>query len=230
VHVIRDDAATAVNGFGACPGMQRIDDDAYETSDGSALRRGRMVITDLDHEGSGPWMALLPAVVHIRASSSLEAAWVRETLSLLRGAHALPASVRSTVATSLGQLLFAQALEGIDQEGDVVRDAQIASVLAEVRSAPSLSWELSELAKRAGLSRSVFVERGTALLGKPVGRWIRDVRLERARDLLRTTDAAVKEVASRVGYANESAFARAFMREHGVSPARYRESASQRAS
>ncbi len=36
-------------------------------------------------------------------------------------------------------------------------------------------------------------------------------------------DAAVKEVASRVGYANESAFARAFMRDHGVSPARYRE-------
>jgi AraC-like DNA-binding protein len=40
--------------------------------------------------------------------------------------------------------------------------------------------------------------------------------------LLRTTDARLSEVATRVGYGSEFAFANAFKREHGQSPGRYR--------
>jgi AraC-like DNA-binding protein len=229
-HVIRDLRTTPVFGTGACPGMERVDDDTWESTQRERAHGGEMVITDLEHGAHAPWLPLLPAVVHIRASSAGTAPWLRETLGLLRGVHGLPQAVRNTLATPLGQLLFARALENLETQTDLARDAQVAAVLAEVRAASSRSWELSDLAKRAGLSRTVFVERATALLGKPVGRWVRELRLQRARELLETTDVAVKEVASRVGYANESAFARAFVRDHGVSPARFREGALRRAS
>ena len=43
-----------------------------------------------------------------------------------------------------------------------------------------------------------------------------------AARLLRDSDAPLSEVAGRVGYASEFAFANAFKREHGIAPGRYR--------
>jgi AraC-like DNA-binding protein len=43
--------------------------------------------------------------------------------------------------------------------------------------------------------------------------------------LLVTTEYSVVEVAGRVGYESEAAFNRAFRREHGIPPARYRRAA-----
>ena len=43
-----------------------------------------------------------------------------------------------------------------------------------------------------------------------------------AARLLQTTDATVDAIAGRVGYSSEYAFSKAFKRELGVPPARYR--------
>jgi transcriptional regulator GlxA family with amidase domain len=40
--------------------------------------------------------------------------------------------------------------------------------------------------------------------------------------LLQTTDASMNTIAGRVGYSSEYAFSKAFTRELGVAPARYR--------
>jgi AraC-like DNA-binding protein len=72
-----------------------------------------------------------------------------------------------------------------------------------------------------------------------VRRWRRDdaVRLARwrlqlAARLLETTRSTVLQVAAEVGYESEAAFSRAFSREFGLPPARYRRrrAARQRAS
>ena len=43
-----------------------------------------------------------------------------------------------------------------------------------------------------------------------------------AQDLLTTSTLTVSEVAHRVGYQSEEAFSRAFKRERGASPSRWR--------
>jgi len=48
--------------------------------------------------------------------------------------------------------------------------------------------------------------------------YIRQRRLRSALNLLRHTTLAVGEIASRVGYASQSAFSAAMLREFGASP------------
>lgn len=59
-------------------------------------------------------------------------------------------------------------------------------------------------------------------LGTSPQRYLTDRRMERARELMRQTTMPVNEVASRVGYTDQAAFARAFRRATGHAPADYR--------
>ncbi len=75
-------------------------------------------------------------------------------------------------------------------------------------------WHLSRLFKRTtGLGFREFLS---------------TVRLDRAREALRTTHLSVKEVAAIVGYNHTSDFTRRFKAVHGISPTEYRARMTQR--
>jgi AraC family transcriptional regulator len=58
--------------------------------------------------------------------------------------------------------------------------------------------------------------------GRPVASYINTLRVERAADLLRTTDYCLDKVAMSVGYINKSTLSKAFKKKYGVSPGRFR--------
>jgi transcriptional regulator GlxA family with amidase domain len=102
-------------------------------------------------------------------------------------------------------------------------DAEIGTALAELHRNPSHSWTLEDLARTAGISRSVLAERFQKYLGEaPIAyqtRW----RLQIAAQKLATSSQGVARIAADVGYRSEAAFNRAFKREFGLPPARFRE-------
>jgi len=55
-----------------------------------------------------------------------------------------------------------------------------------------------------------------------ISRYITDVRMQHAAEMLKTTDAPLKEIASRVGYSDEFYFSKVFKRFHGVPPHSFR--------
>ncbi|HET9394583.1 MAG TPA: helix-turn-helix transcriptional regulator, partial [Nitrospiraceae bacterium] len=73
-----------------------------------------------------------------------------------------------------------------------------------------------------GISRAVFVERFTRLVGEPPNRYLRRVRMQRAAIRLEEGDEPIIRIAESVGYQSESAFNKAFSKEMGIAPARYR--------
>jgi AraC-like DNA-binding protein len=83
-------------------------------------------------------------------------------------------------------------------------------------------WTIAELAREVGLSRSTLVERFTRYLSEPPMSYLTRWRLQLAARALAATSRAVAEIAFDVGYESESAFNRAFKREFGSPPARYR--------
>lgn len=85
-------------------------------------------------------------------------------------------------------------------------------------------WVASRLhsARQAGLSRSVFAERFNRLLGEAPLAYVARCRMQLAARLLEATDDTVLQVAVNAGYESEAAFNRAFKREFGMPPARYR--------
>jgi AraC-like DNA-binding protein len=102
------------------------------------------------------------------------------------------------------------------------RDPALGAALASMHRDPARAWTLAALAKGAGVSRSVFADRFVDALGQTPLAYLARWRLWLGATRLQTGDESVLEVALQVGYESEAAFNRAFKREFGLPPARYR--------
>lgn len=103
-----------------------------------------------------------------------------------------------------------------------VTDPAIAAALRAIHGRPQHPWTVQRLAKVAGMSRTPFSSRFTALVGKPPITYLTHWRLAYGARLLRQTEDPLAAIARRVGYSTEFAFAGAFRREYGVAPGRFR--------
>ena len=81
---------------------------------------------------------------------------------------------------------------------------------------------ISTLSRRACLSATTFKAGFRRLYGLPVHAWLRQRRMERAAELLRSSALSVLGVAQSVGYGSASQFTAAFRRQYGVTPVQYR--------
>jgi transcriptional regulator GlxA family with amidase domain len=102
------------------------------------------------------------------------------------------------------------------------RDPEVGNVLALIHRRPAEPWTVAELARRAGLSRSVLSQRFREFLGEPPVAYLTRWRLHQGARLLCSTNYSVAQIAAEVGYDSEPAFNRAFKRLFGDPPARYR--------
>jgi AraC-like DNA-binding protein len=103
-----------------------------------------------------------------------------------------------------------------------LREPPLARAVGLMHRHPERAWTVAALAREAGLSRSQFAERFAAVMGRPPLTYLAEWRLHVGRALLRGGAHRVGEVARRVGYGSEAAFATAFRRAAGVPPGAYR--------
>ena len=81
---------------------------------------------------------------------------------------------------------------------------------------------IPDLAARAGLSPFQFDQRVRALFGLTAGQYLSRLRIGRACDRLRHSDAPLSELALECGYADQAAFTRQFGKTVGLTPGAYR--------
>lgn len=105
------------------------------------------------------------------------------------------------------------------------RDEEVSKALAFMHQRPAQPWTLASLAKEAGISRSALAERFRHYLDETPMAYLTRWRLQLGAQMLGTTNHSVAQVADEVGYESEASFNRAFKREFGVPPARYRSQA-----
>ena len=80
------------------------------------------------------------------------------------------------------------------------------------------SVSIATAARRLGVDRTTLFRRFSAAYGCNPRTYLNRVRLNRARDLLRSGDEAVNAIAAACGYTDARAFARAYRREFGIQP------------
>ena len=103
------------------------------------------------------------------------------------------------------------------------QDPRLTNVLLAMLESPAQNHTLEELARISGMSRSLFAERFAEAFDRPPMDLLRQVRLHRAANLLRTTRLPVQLIALAVGYASRSYFSRAFRAAYGDDPQGFRQ-------
>lgn len=91
-----------------------------------------------------------------------------------------------------------------------------------MRTRMSEDLGLDELAADAGLSVFHFARMFKQSLGVPPRAYLTQVRMEKAAELLRSTELSVTEIANEVGYSSSQVLARIFLKHYRRTPTDYR--------
>ncbi|HMJ71424.1 MAG TPA: nickel-binding protein [Cyclobacteriaceae bacterium] len=83
------------------------------------------------------------------------------------------------------------------------------------------NFNITSLVKSVGISRAQLYRKIHSLAGKAPNNLIRDLRLEKARTLLKRKTGNVSEVAFEVGFSNPSYFAKCFAKRFGRLPSQW---------
>ena len=151
--------------------------------------------------------------------------WDRETYWLSDGLHRLAAAEQAGCAELLCEVHFGTLAEarralgvsdGASRLASGSRDASTADTSDEIvmraisymRANLESSLSVAELARRIGVSAPHLRRRFRKAKQLNPRAIFTELRKERARELLGTTDLAVKEIADRLGYKTVSAFGR----------------------
>jgi len=177
-----------------------------------------------------PLFETLPKLLVVRAAAGRRAALLSASVDFLVEELASDTPGAASVTARLTELLFVEALRqhaqnlGPTEVGwlAAMGDPGIRRALEAMHHEPARDWSADDLAKLAAMSRTVFYERFTELVGAAPAHYLTRWRLQRAAHRLLDTDDSIAEIAARVGYGSEAALSRAFKRESGQAPAAWR--------
>lgn len=108
----------------------------------------------------------------------------------------------------------------------MIHNSRVQTVIHFMKANLQRSISLPELADVANLSASQFSHVFKTQTGISPMKYLRRLRMERARQLLATSGLSVKEIMAMSGYNSKNHFARDFKRYFGLPPSKYRNSGS----
>jgi len=177
-----------------------------------------------------PILLSLPAAFKVNLRTDSSGHWLENSVLHLVDEAASGYVGSEAVLAKLSEALFVDTLRryfaGLPPQEKgwpaAARDPIIGKSLMLLHSRTQHPWTIAELAREVGLSRSALAERFTRYLSEPPMAYLIRWRLQLAARALASTSRGVAEIAADVGYESEAAFNRAFKREFGAPPARYR--------
>ncbi|MEU4829457.1 AraC family transcriptional regulator [Streptosporangium sp. NPDC023615] len=238
-YALADDPATPLTEPACDPLSDSRSEDRYASASvGRTGRDGSQAVTvtlcggyRLDARRAHPLLADLPEIVHLPARLGRRPE-LRAAVDLLGGELDEPRLGVDTVVPALLDMLLLYILRAwFDEQAGrgtatgwaaALGDPAIGGALHALHRDLARPWTVQALGALAGLSRAAFSRRFTALIGRPPLSYLTWWRMTVAARLLRETDAVLGQVAGRVGYGSEFAFAAAFKREYGIAPGAYR--------
>ena len=122
-----------------------------------------------------------------------------------------------------------EAVEG-SQEGELNKEDErfcrkLERIVTNRMRNPNLNIDI--IAAQFGIGRTNFYRKVREVMGMSPNDYLRKCRMERAAELLRSTEAPVSEVCAQVGMPDAQYFSRVFKTFYGTSPSIYRENNNQ---
>ncbi len=172
----------------------------------------------------------LPAVFKVNIRTDRAGQWLENSILHLVDEAASGRIGSDAMLAKLSEVLFVDTLRRYvaslpeQQTGWLTgaRDPIVGKSLGLLHSRVAHPWTIADLAEQVGISRSALVDRFTRYLSEPPMAYLTRWRLELAARSLERTSRGVADIAADVGYESEAAFNRAFKRQFGRPPGRYR--------
>jgi len=137
-----------------------------------------------------------------------------------------PRLLKANVANLLSKSRQMRTGTPITQARQQIRDKKqrelfdrLVALVQERLSDPDFS--VDHLCLELGMNRTSLFSMVKTTTGVSLGNYIRKIRLDKAAELLRTTDLTISEVGVRVGIDSPSYFTRTFKEQFGCSPSEY---------
>ncbi len=172
----------------------------------------------------------LPPLFKVNIRKDAAGRWLENSIRFSVAEAGASLAGSEAVLAKLSEALFVETLRRYiallpeQQTGWLAgaRHPEVGKALAMMHRHPARPWTIADLAKEAGISRSVLAERFGHYLGEPPMAYLTRWRLQLGAQMLSSTSYSVAQIASEVGYESEPAFSRAFKREFSLPPARFR--------
>lgn len=206
---------------------------------GNSLFAGDVVSTTLvcghfefDRSVKHPLIQELPEIIHITDSERKELPWLESITNLIIQEADSEKNGSKIIVNKLGEVLFIHTLRAFIQniktkQGFLaaIQDERISKALKVIHNQSEEEWQLSTLAKVAGMSRTNFSNQFKALINQTPLTYMTNWRMLQAKELLTESKKSVGEIAGKVGYQSEAAFNRVFKKNTSQTPLKYRQSA-----
>jgi AraC-like DNA-binding protein len=178
----------------------------------------------------------LPVFMKMNLRDDVAGQWLEHSIRHLATEAGGGRPGRFVLLSKMAEALFIEALRRYmeqlpaEQTGwlAAARDEIVGTAIAAMHRAPGHQWTLDNLAEEAATSRSVVTERFARFLGESPLTYLATWRMQLAARRLQTSRDSVLQVALAVGYESEAGFIRAFKREFGLPPAKYRKDLGKR--
>ncbi|MCB0585441.1 MAG: helix-turn-helix transcriptional regulator, partial [Phaeodactylibacter sp.] len=128
--------------------------------------------------------------------------------------------LRQTLREKYAHLTFPASGHGTESDAEEEFLRQVLQTIRQNLSAPAFG--VPELCQALGISRTQCYRKLDALTGRSAGELIRYYRIEKAKQLLASTNLNIAQAAFECGFKDHAYFTRAFKREAGLSPSSFR--------
>jgi AraC-like DNA-binding protein len=225
-YALVDQPDTAARAFDVLP-REYVGREVFILREGGDGERCSIICTGVEFEESvvHPLLELMPDVLHVRGGAMDDVSLI-VMLDAMAAESISPRVGSATVMARLADIVIARLIRAwVERSSEdtcgwlaAVRDPQIGRALALIHRQPEQPWSVASLASAATLSRTLFSERFTSLVGMSPARYVARWRMHLAGIWLGDERLNVGEVATRLGYESEASFSRAFKKFTGVPP------------
>ena len=187
-----------------------------------APRRGRPFLRLTPAEARDIWNRLIRLPCHIRAKTDA----VKHAFALLFKYHAQEAEPYRTVSlTTVCTALLMGVIDVSAHQNVVPHSPLVEQIITAIRENPERAFRLDALAQKARLSPSLLIAQFKQTTGLPPYHYQLACRLEKAKDLLASTDQPITQIAFSLGFCASQHFSGHFKRAYGITPNIWRKQA-----
>ncbi len=174
-------------------------------------------------------MERLPPFIHLENYGEHSGKWMEATLRAIGHETGGQRMGGDLIALKMSEAILAQAIRSFIESDEALEwglggfsDPNLRRALDAFHKAVDQNWSVETLANAAGMSRTSFAVLFQKKMAMTPMEYVTRWRIEIAKKLLTQPKSTLTDAAEGVGYASDSAFARVFKKETGMTPAGFK--------